>query len=70
MPFYQSRGRLPRKRHTVLRRDDGSLVYEELIGNESFAGGSSLLYRLRRPTQVLRTERVRELAWQPAEDRT
>ncbi len=70
MPFYQRRGRLPRKRHTVLRRDDGSLVYEELIGNESFQGGSSLLYHLHRPTRVARTERVRELNWAPAEDRT
>ena len=70
MPFYQSRGRLPRKRHTVLRRDDGNLIYEELIGNESFQGASSLLYRLHRPTQVTKTELVRELRWEPAGDRT
>ncbi len=65
MPFYVSRGRLPRKRHTVLRREDGALVYEELVGNESFQGPSSLLYRLHRPTQVTSTELDRELRWEP-----
>ncbi len=56
MPFYQKRGRFPRKRHTVFPKDDGSLHYEELIGNRGFQGPSSLLYRLERPTQLLSTE--------------
>lgn len=66
MPFYQQRGRIPDKRHIAFRRENGGIFFEELIGNEGFQGASSLLYRLERPTQVLRTEPARELDWRAA----
>ena len=50
MPIYHQLGRVPRKRHVAFRKDDGSLHYEELVGNQGFTGPSSLLYHLRLPT--------------------
>jgi len=71
MPFYQQRGRIPRKRHTAFRREDGkSIYYEELIGNEGFRGPSSLLYRLHRPTRLESAERVLDLSWESAAEGT
>jgi len=64
MPYYQRRGTLPPKRHTVLPKGDGGIHYEELIGNEGFTGASSLLYRLRRPTQVKTAELDRQMTWE------
>ena len=46
------RGRVPHKRHTQFRRDDGTLYAEELFGVEGFAGRSSLLYHHTPPTQT------------------
>ncbi len=59
MPFYQRLGRIPAKRHTVFRKDDGGIHYEQLMGNLGFTGLQSLLYTLRRPTAV----RSVETAW-------
>jgi homogentisate 1,2-dioxygenase len=70
MPTYHALGRLPPKRHTALRGDDGALRYEELVGNKGFAGPSSLLYHLRLPTAVKSVRAFRDLAWETEEDRT
>ena len=61
MHRYHRLGLLPAKRHTALRRSDGSLHYEELIGNRGFAGPSSLLYHLHLPTSIVASERVKEI---------
>ena len=37
MPFYQQQGKIPPKRHTVFKKDDGSLYYEELVSREGFS---------------------------------
>ena len=63
MPLYHSLGRVPRKRHVAFRKDDGSLHYEELVGNQGFTGPSSLLYHLRLPTAVKGVRPIRGLAW-------
>ncbi len=55
MPFYQQRGQLPAKRHTAFRGSDGSLYAEHLMGTLGFDGPASLLYHIRRPTQILKT---------------
>ena len=52
MPFYHKLGKIPHKRHTIFRKEDGSLHYEQLFGTEGFSGMSSLLYHLHRPTMV------------------
>ena len=63
MPIYHRLGRLPRKRHVAFRKDDGSIHYEELIGNQGFTGPSSLLYHLRLPTAVASARQLRGLGW-------
>ena len=63
MPIYHQLGRVPRKRHVAFRKDDGSLYYEELVGNQGFVGLSSLLYHLRLPTAVKSVRPIRGLGW-------
>lgn len=52
MPFYHQLGKIPHKRHTVFKKPDGSLYYEQLFGTIGFAGMSSLMYHTHRPTMV------------------
>jgi homogentisate 1,2-dioxygenase len=52
MPFYQKLGKIPHKRHTTFKKEDGSLHYEQLFGTIGFDGMSSLMYHLQRPTKV------------------
>jgi homogentisate 1,2-dioxygenase len=52
MPFYHQLGKIPHKRHTTFKKEDGSYYYEQLFGTVGFDGMSSLLYHEHRPTQV------------------
>lgn len=52
MPFYRSLGKIPKKRHTTFKKENGDLHYEQLFGTVGFDGMSTLLYHLHRPTQV------------------
>ena len=52
MPRYHKLGNIPHKRHTVFKKNNGGIHYEELFGTIGFDGMSSLLYHLHRPTQV------------------
>ena len=52
MPFYHKLGNIPRKRHTVFKKPDGSLYYEQLFGTIGFEGMSTNSYHEQRPTQV------------------
>jgi homogentisate 1,2-dioxygenase len=63
MPRYHRMGQIPRKRHSIFRRDDGSLYAEELIGARGFSGQASLLYHLQRPTSVLSVNHSQNLIW-------
>lgn len=56
MPFYHTLGKIPPKRHTVFRKENGDLHQEQLFGTIGFDGMSSLLYHLYPPTQVARFE--------------
>jgi homogentisate 1,2-dioxygenase len=53
MAYYRSVGELPHKRHTTMRRSDGGLHYEELMGREGFSAESALLYHLHSPSDLL-----------------
>jgi len=53
VPHYRSAGSLPRKRHTQHRRADGSLYYEELVGEEGFSSDSSLVYHRGVPSALV-----------------
>ena len=52
MPFYHKQGKIPPKRHTAFKQEDGSLYYEELVSREGFSGMYSNLYHLQRPTKI------------------
>ena len=52
MPHYLSVGDVPRKRHTRSGR------FEELLGEEGFAGASTLAYHRRSPSALLGIEAV------------
>ncbi len=58
MPFYQKMGKVPAKRHVAFRREDGTIYCEQLMGNLGFTGLQSLLYTLRRPTNVKKVEKA------------
>jgi homogentisate 1,2-dioxygenase len=53
MAHYQRIGNVPPKRHTQHRDPDGTLYYEELMGEEGFSSDSSLLYHRRLPSAIL-----------------
>ena len=40
MPFYQKRGIIPQKRHTVFENGKGGLYQEEVFGTAGFVGMS------------------------------
>ena len=52
MSFYQSKGFIPNKRHTVFKKDANSIYYEELISRKGFSGIYSNVYHLRMPTKI------------------
>ena len=59
MPHYQTRGRVPRKRHTAFRQESGNLYSEHLMGALGFSGAASLLYHVHPPTRVLASKHLR-----------
>ena len=54
MPFYNSEGKIPKKRHTVFKNPKGGIYYEELVSREGFSYIYSNLYHLNMPTQVMK----------------
>ena len=52
MPFYHQLGKIPPKRHTQFRKEDGGLYYEQLFGTIGFDGMSTNSYHEHRPTMV------------------
>ncbi len=54
MPLYHRLGSIPAKRHQVFRKPDGSIYFEQLVGNKGFVGPSSLQYHIHPPTEVLK----------------
>lgn len=57
MPFYHKLGKIPHKRHTVFKKPDGSLYYEQLFGTIGFDGMYTNMYHEQRPTQVKEIKR-------------
>lgn len=52
MPFYHRSGKIPSKRHTQFRKQDGTLYSEELVSTEGFSSLYSLIYHCHPPTLV------------------
>ncbi|MCB1182066.1 homogentisate 1,2-dioxygenase [bacterium] len=69
MPFYQRLGDIPAKRHVTFRREGGALLFEHLMGNLGFTGQQSLLYTIRRPTNVKHIETAWRAPREAADDR-
>ncbi len=63
MPIYRAVGNIPRKRHIAMRKPDGSLYAEQLVGNEGFTGPSSLLYHIHAPTTVRSVRRIADFSY-------
>jgi len=61
MSRYHKLGKIPHKRHTTFKKEDGSLYQEELFGTAGFAGMSSLIYHLYPPTVVSEIKKVKDL---------
>lgn len=61
MSRYHKLGKIPHKRHTTFKKEDGSLFQEELFGTAGFAGMSSLIYHLYPPTVVSEIKKVKDL---------
>jgi homogentisate 1,2-dioxygenase len=61
MPVYHQQGLLPGKHYTLLKGPHERWCHEELVSNEGFGAESSLLYRLRPPTSVIRIEDLPDL---------
>ena len=62
MPRYHTLGKIPHKRHTTFKKEDGSLYQEELFGTAGFAGMSSLIYHLYPPTVVSEIKRLEDVS--------
>jgi len=52
MPYYISRGQLPKQRHIVFDKPNGGMYYEQLISTIGFGGVYSLTYHCHQPTNV------------------
>ncbi len=62
MPIYHKLGKIPEKRHTVFRQDNGNLYNEQLFGTIGFEGMSSLTYHIHPPTSVLEIAGERDVS--------
>jgi homogentisate 1,2-dioxygenase len=60
MAYYRQVGSVPPKRHTQHRGPEGTLRYEELMGEEGFSSDSSLLYHVNIPSAIVDAQ-----PWQP-----
>lgn len=56
MPHYQTRGKVPHKRHTQFKKPDGGLYSEQLVSTEGFSNVYSLIYHCHAPTAVLQID--------------
>lgn len=58
MTYYKSMGKIPYKRHTIMRKEDGSLYREQVMGTKGFSGIQSILYHHNPPTQMASAELI------------
>ncbi|MEH7352094.1 homogentisate 1,2-dioxygenase [Neobacillus drentensis] len=56
--YYLQKGEVPHKRHTMFKKDNGSLYREQVMGTRGFSGTQSILYHHYMPTEVLKSELV------------
>ncbi len=56
MSHYIKMGKIPHKRHTQFRKEDGSLYSEQLFSTEGFSNDYSLLYHTYAPTVIVKCD--------------
>ncbi|MCH1627946.1 homogentisate 1,2-dioxygenase [Ferdinandcohnia quinoae] len=56
--YYRKLGKIPHKRHTTFRKEDGSLYREQVMGTKGFSGTQSILYHHYMPTEVAKSELI------------
>jgi homogentisate 1,2-dioxygenase len=54
--YYRQLGNIPHKRHTMFKKEDGTLYREQVMGTKGFSGTQSILYHHHLPTAVAKTE--------------
>ena len=69
MPYYQSLGKIPPKRHTQFRKPDGGLYAEQLFSTEGFSDVYSLLYHTYPPTRIARVDEPYSVAPKVVQER-
>jgi homogentisate 1,2-dioxygenase len=69
MPFYQKLGKIPHKRHTVFRQENGDLYHEQLFGTAGFDGMSTLMYHIQPPTVIKEVKGQKNVAPEVAIDK-
>ncbi|KGA98916.1 homogentisate 1,2-dioxygenase [Alkalihalobacillus alcalophilus ATCC 27647 = CGMCC 1.3604] len=62
MPFYKQMGEIPRKRHTVFRKENGELYREQVMGTKGFSGIQSILYHHHPPTAMVESKLLNSCA--------
>ena len=60
MPFYNSRGVIPPKRHTVFKKNK-NLLFEEHISRQGFSGIYSNMYHLSMPTELIKVKKIKKI---------
>ncbi|MFM1653370.1 homogentisate 1,2-dioxygenase [Brevibacillus sp. B_LB10_24] len=60
MPFYRQMGEIPRKRHTIFRKQDGTLYREQVMGTKGFSGIQSILYHHNPPTRIVHSALLKD----------
>ena len=64
MPFYQKQGQIPRKRHTIFKKNDNKgLFYEEHISREGFSNIYSNIYHNSMPTELISIRPSNEVSY-------
>ena len=56
--YYRQLGEIPKKRHTIFKKEDGSLFREQVMGTKGFSGTQSILYHHHMPTEVVKSELI------------
>jgi len=61
MTYYRQMGKIPKKRHTIFRKEDESLFREQVMGTKGFSGVQSILYHHHPPTAMKKAERYQNV---------
>ncbi len=69
MPHYYTLGKIPHKRHTQFRREDGALYSEQLFSTEGFSNDYTLLYHIHPPTEIISTDEPYDVQPRIAEEK-